>query len=283
MRIKNEFSEALLRRRDKDMERDLQDTIERGSNVWVVGDIHGHAEAFEVLLENLQLGEDDRLVTLGDMIDRGGESAKVVGIIREDPRFYSLMGNHEHIAAMSLHKTLKVFPTPGWLYIGGDTTVESYGFTGRFFDEPPTDESRFRDLGGDLVWMARLPLECVLDDWRLVHAGYNPLLSDEQQSVDDMCWVRNKFYENPEPFDFERTVVFGHTPTKIISGEIGEPCASDILLENGMPAWLAIDTSIYAWEPGLLCAFNLTDHRIVLANEDGGFESHLDELGCEQE
>lgn len=278
MKIQNEFTEALARRRDPEMEKDLQDAIDRGSNVWVIGDIHGHGTAFEMLLDILELSEDDRIVALGDLIDRGTESAKVVGIIRDDPRFYSLMGNHENIAVMGLHQTLRVFPTPGWLYIGGKPTVESYGYTGAFLDEPPKDGSKFRNLGGDLFWMARNPLECVLDEWRLVHAGYNPLLTDEEQSSEDLCWIRSKFYENPEPFDLDRTIVFGHTPTLLINGEQGEPAVSDTELVNGMPAWIGIDTSIYAWEPGLLCAFNLTDHRFIFANEDGGFEAHLGDL-----
>ncbi len=59
-----------------------------------IGDIHGcHAE-FAELLERLELAQDDRLILLGDLVNRGPDSAKVIELAREH-RALSLLGNHE--------------------------------------------------------------------------------------------------------------------------------------------------------------------------------------------
>ena len=59
-----------------------------------IGDIHGcHAEFAELLAE-LSLTSDDRLVLLGDLVNRGPDSCKVIELARAH-RATSLLGNHE--------------------------------------------------------------------------------------------------------------------------------------------------------------------------------------------
>jgi hypothetical protein len=59
-----------------------------------VGDIHGcHAE-FADLLRHLELGGDDRLVLLGDLVNRGPDSLAVLDLARRHATA-SLLGNHE--------------------------------------------------------------------------------------------------------------------------------------------------------------------------------------------
>ena len=59
-----------------------------------VGDIHGcHAE-FAEILRLLELGEGDRLVLLGDLVNRGPDSLAVLDLAREHAAA-SLLGNHE--------------------------------------------------------------------------------------------------------------------------------------------------------------------------------------------
>ena len=59
-----------------------------------IGDIHGCAREFEDLLDKLDLAKDDRLILLGDLINRGPDSARVVELAREHATA-SLLGNHE--------------------------------------------------------------------------------------------------------------------------------------------------------------------------------------------
>lgn len=59
-----------------------------------IGDIHGCDREFEELLEKLQLQPRDRVVLLGDLINRGPNSARVIALARKHAHV-SLLGNHE--------------------------------------------------------------------------------------------------------------------------------------------------------------------------------------------
>ncbi len=61
----------------------------------VVGDLHGHLARFEQALE--RVGFDpaiDRVLSVGDLIDRGPESLATLALI-EQPWFFAVLGNHE--------------------------------------------------------------------------------------------------------------------------------------------------------------------------------------------
>ncbi len=59
-----------------------------------IGDIHGcHAE-FAELLDRLSLARDDRIILLGDLINRGPDSLKVLDLAR-NTKALALLGNHE--------------------------------------------------------------------------------------------------------------------------------------------------------------------------------------------
>jgi hypothetical protein len=59
-----------------------------------VGDIHGCHNEFSELLELLELKPGDRLVLLGDLVNRGPSSPKVIDLARASGAI-SLLGNHE--------------------------------------------------------------------------------------------------------------------------------------------------------------------------------------------
>jgi serine/threonine protein phosphatase 1 len=59
-----------------------------------VGDIHGCHNEFSDLLEQLDLKGGDRLVLLGDLVNRGPDSRKVIELARSVGAI-SLLGNHE--------------------------------------------------------------------------------------------------------------------------------------------------------------------------------------------
>lgn len=59
-----------------------------------IGDIHGCHQEFAELLERLAPTKDDRLILLGDLVNRGPDSCKVIDLARRH-RALSLLGNHE--------------------------------------------------------------------------------------------------------------------------------------------------------------------------------------------
>ncbi len=95
-----------------------------------IGDIHGR---YDLLSELLRVVEsryaDHRLIFLGDMVDRGPDSFKVIETIKkltETKNAVALIGNHED---MMFDYVKKGIPNSEhiWIYNGGKKTIESYG------------------------------------------------------------------------------------------------------------------------------------------------------------
>ena len=108
--------------RDRDTEADLQARIVAGNRVWVVGDIHGHLGTLRALIHRLRLEEEDRVVLLGDLIDRGPDSAGVVEYVREHSQIIAIKGNHEQMAIQSLQST-RIELDSVWMAKGGASTL----------------------------------------------------------------------------------------------------------------------------------------------------------------
>ncbi len=62
--------------------------------VIAIGDIHGCNREFEDLLNAVALTKDDRVVLLGDLVNRGPDSRRVIALARQYAH-RSLLGNHE--------------------------------------------------------------------------------------------------------------------------------------------------------------------------------------------
>jgi len=68
-----------------------------GGRDFVVGDIHGFFDLLEELLKEVGFDKSkDRLFAVGDLIDRGPQSHKVLWYLSQ-PWFFSTQGNHEEM------------------------------------------------------------------------------------------------------------------------------------------------------------------------------------------
>lgn len=69
---------------------------------FVVGDIHGEFDKVDELLLQCKFDdEQDRLVCVGDLIDRGSQNEEVTDWLDKD-WFFSVMGNHEHMLTQAV-------------------------------------------------------------------------------------------------------------------------------------------------------------------------------------
>lgn len=74
---------------------------------FVVGDVHGHAALLDRLIDAVKFDpERDRLIALGDLIDRGPDSLELLRRVECEPWFYSLRGNHEAMLRDSLKSVM---------------------------------------------------------------------------------------------------------------------------------------------------------------------------------
>lgn len=83
---------------------------------YIFGDIHGCLQAFHDLLDEVCFDTDnDRAFLLGDVIDRGSQSAEMAEVFLE-PWCFSVRGNHEQ---MFIDWCLGTFPHDAYMYNGG--------------------------------------------------------------------------------------------------------------------------------------------------------------------
>jgi serine/threonine protein phosphatase 1 len=171
---------------------------------YAIGDIHGCADALLRLLEQINLhraGRPARIVCLGDYVDRGPESARVIEILRHLQRdapsaLTCLMGNHEQ---MMLEAYRDTHGASTWLSNGGRQTLRAFGIT--------APEAFPRDV---LTWLSSLPT--VHEDALryFVHAGFRPGRTGVDPDMWNHLWIREPFLGTD--FDFGKHVVHGHTP-----------------------------------------------------------------------
>ena len=164
-----------------------------------VGDIHGCLASLEGLLERVAPSETDRLIFLGDYIDRGPDSKGVIdtllALAKRFPQTVCLKGNHE---AMFLD-FLAGRNQDLYLANGGTSTLESY-----------REEGGIRVPGRHLDFFRSLPRYYATERFIFVHAGLRPGIPLEEQREEDLLWIRDDFLDSD--YDWGKTVVFGHTP-----------------------------------------------------------------------
>lgn len=207
-----------------------------------IGDIHGHYVGLRHLLDKVNPTDDDQIYFVGDLIDRGPQSAKVVSYVREQG-FSCVIGNHEQLLLDAFAKTQDASHTlQAWLYSGGQSTLASY-------------DRDVELLSEHMEWFRTLPLYLDLEDIWLVHAGLDPTLTIAEQTAEECCWIRDVFHSAPAPYFQNKLIITGHTITftfpDIEPGQIVEG-----------PGWLDIDTGAYHPKSGWLTAVDI-DNEIV--------------------
>lgn len=175
---------------------------------FVVGDIHGCHASFLALLDKINPDpRRDRLILLGDYVDRGPDSKKVLTeIIKLRSRFshiITLMGNHERMFLDFLAGRGQDF----FLHFGGRETLMSYDL------KPPFPADTSKHIPADhITFLNELLLYWEDENYIYVHAGLQPGIHLSQQSSEWLLWAREKFI--PSEYDFGKPVIFGHTDLK---------------------------------------------------------------------
>ena len=182
------------------------------ARLFAIGDIHGCIAELETLLthltKSLELNPADRVIFIGDYIDRGRYSKEVVDLVinfRKDfPDTVFLKGNHED---MLLHY-LGFKGSSGEMYLknGGGKTLQSYGAEADGNAAAALEKIPMDHL--DFFKSLEVLVDCA--EYYFVHAGLNPKKAFKKQAVEDLYWIREGFID--ETHNFGKTVVFGHTP-----------------------------------------------------------------------
>jgi len=181
---------------------------------YVIGDVHGRSRLLDQLLRDVPWNiQTDKIVFLGDLIDRGNDAPGVIDRVMEiqaaSPNVVVLRGNHEQMLLDCLD-----YGDPQWLIPenGGIATLASYGITLSELNEIGEIDIPARHID----FIRNLPFYHEDEQAIYVHAGLVPGRHPSETDPTILMWSRDRtFYTGYD----EKLCFFGHTPTQFLPRE----------------------------------------------------------------
>ena len=246
-------------------QREVAPSTDRGERIYAIGDIHGRLDLLRDLLDKVEAHtrslapvETIHVVLLGDLIDRGTQSAETLRYVhsaqKQDDALIVLLGNHEELMLKAIDAA------PGalraWMRMGGRATVRSFGL------EPPEEDGDARAYAARLRatiptewldWLRALPLTARSGDYLFCHAGVRPGVALKRQVRSDLLWIRDDFLEDPS--NHGAVIVHGHSIANAVEMRTNR---------------IGIDTGAY--KTGVLTALYLEgrDRQIIATSQPEG-------------
>lgn len=200
----------------------------KGYRAYAVGDVHGRLDLLEELLRQIEADIAVRppaqnvIIFLGDLIDRGPQSAQVIERLRTwqpiDAATTFLCGNHEEVMLSVLSGRPGILAD--WLRFGGAECLTSYGLSPAALQKQREPEAlaviRAMVPASHQAFLATFADTFRFGDYLFVHAGIRPGVGLEAQGTKDLRWIREAFLNDSTDHGF--VVVHGHT----ISAEVDD-------------------------------------------------------------
>lgn len=196
---------------------------------WIIGDIHGCSDELAELIGKLDLGDDDTLVSVGDLFHRGPNPIGVMDLFREAGGVF-ILGNHE----LRVLERFRLAPR-------NTDCSDRPAFCGEFRDLEPDDLAgdgrrpfdALPERRGDVLRFLQGHAGFFLEDasldkagptpdgrpWCAVHAGLVPGKHPAMCTVEELVSVR-RLPGRGRPYWYEvysgpNLILFGHTPSKV--------------------------------------------------------------------
>ena len=241
---------------------------------YAIGDIHGHIDLLEAAHERIardrgRTGDETApVVHIGDLVDRGPDSAGVIDWLMEGIDiglpWVVIKGNHDRLFQKFVEdpqwRDDGLRETLSWLHprLGGAATLASYGVENAA-DRPltPVHAEAVQAVPVDhLRFIAGLPTSFVHGQALFVHAGIRPGIDLREQSETDLVWIREPFLSDTR--DHGALVVHGHTAIDLAThygnrlnidsgAAYGRPLSAVVV--EGREAWELTDTGRVALTP----------------------------------
>lgn len=168
---------------------------------YVMSDLHGMYEKYIAMLEQINFTEDDELFIIGDVMDRGDSSLKIIDHIVANKNIHLIRGNHEQMYLDFDEQNDNL-----WFYNGGNKTFSE--IMNRGFDYK---EQLYK-------YIVKTPHYMVLDNFILVHAGL--IIPNENSTLEDILGFNGKdtylwgrSHIDNEKIHKKYKIICGHTPT----------------------------------------------------------------------
>ena len=195
------------------------------NRIIVIGDIHGCYDELQELIKKIGIKEEDTIISLGDILDRGPKSLEVYDYLINRPNTIVLMGNHER-------KHLK-----GILSYAQEIVKVQFG-------------SRYQEL---IAWIKDLEYYYTTPNEIIVHAAFETDKKIEEQREDVLSgstsgerYLEKKYEEGTywqEYYQGDKAIIYGHhvvgEKPKYINNTIGidtGSCHGDYLTAIILPS-----------------------------------------------
>ena len=244
-------------------------------STWVVGDIHGCYDKFMKLLGNNKIKDEDTIIIIGDIIDRGPDSYKMLKWamknITYDGKYQMICGNHEDNIVWEYDYFLKTLKFHKNVDINSDIDFlnTQYDFTEYMY------RAGFETVASVLPiikWFTTLPLTKEVEvttpqgnkqKYLIAHAWYFDGIKDE-----DILWFRDSDHRGNLLEDYKsidgEILVHGHTPTITIRDCQEKPVNEVLFREHS----INIDCGcVFEQYGGNLAAIRLEDQKVIYADE----------------
>lgn len=192
---------------------------------YACSDLHGRYDKYRAILEEIQFKSTDTLYILGDVIDRGPDGIQILQDMMIRPNVIPILGNHEFTAAMCLPWLMEEVTEQNldalsedqlaalseWIRNGGGSTLRALKLLNQREREEILEYLRDMDLYAEVRAGDR--------DFVLLHAGLDHFAPDkplEEYGLTDFLFGRPRADVVYYP---EKTVILGHTPTRLLSGQ----------------------------------------------------------------
>ena len=164
----------------------------------VVGDLHGCYDELMELLEKIGIGDDDRVICVGDLITKGPKSKEVLDLFMTDARFSTVIGNHD----LALRRK----------WNGEDIELKAA--------QKETHKELRAEKDAYASFLNRMPFWIDLGSHLVVHAGLRPNVELYSQTTGDLTRLRtlggDRESDEGTPWYHvyygEKVVLFGHWP-----------------------------------------------------------------------
>lgn len=211
------------------------------------------------MLEFIRFTADDTLYVLGDVLDRGPDGFKILLDMAARANVIGLLGNHELLAAAVLPSLLRTMrrgedqplseteqkQVAKWLQNGGQPSILQF---------LQLSEEEMETVCGYLPELSAY--EKITVEGRqfvLVHAGlehFSPARPLDEYDLEDFLFCRTDVDAAYFP---DKALVFGHTPTRLLYKQIGEPEQLDRIFHRGTMIGIDCGCAYPSGRLGCLC------------------------------